>query len=79
MQSVRLPAWLAMKENQTNIKPESSASPEGKEAVSREPPYPPTGYSWYVVGVLMVFYILSFVDRQIIALLVEPKHRGLGR
>ncbi len=43
-----------------------------------EPPYPPENYSWYVVGVLMVFYILSFVDRQIIALLVEPMKADLG-
>ncbi len=43
-----------------------------------EPPYPPEGYAWYVVGVLMIFYILSFVDRQIIALLVEPMKADLG-
>ncbi len=44
----------------------------------QEPPYPPIGYSWYVVGVLMIFYIFSFVDRQIIALLVEPMKADLG-
>ncbi len=42
-----------------------------------EPPYPPEGYAWYVVGILMIFYILSFVDRQIIALLVEPMKADL--
>lgn len=32
-------------------------------------------YSWYVVGVLMLCYALSFIDRQILSLLVEPiKH-----
>ena len=41
-------------------------------------PYPPEGYSWYVVGILMLFYALSFVDRQIIALLVEPMKADLG-
>ena len=40
--------------------------------------YPPEGYSWYVVVVLMLFYTLSFVDRQIIALLVEPMKADLG-
>lgn len=43
-----------------------------------EPPYPAPRYAWYVVGVLMTFYILSFVDRQIIGLLVEPMKTDLG-
>ncbi|MDX2222869.1 MAG: MFS transporter [Rhodospirillaceae bacterium] len=43
-----------------------------------EPPYPPTGYSWYVVGVLTVTYIVSFLDRQIMALMVQPIKRDLG-
>lgn len=29
-------------------------------------------YSWYVVGVLTVAYLISFLDRQILALMVEP-------
>ena len=29
-------------------------------------------YAWYLVGVLCVAYTLSFVDRMILALLVEP-------
>lgn len=29
-------------------------------------------YPWYVVGALMLAYIVSFVDRQIMALLIEP-------
>ncbi len=29
-------------------------------------------YPWYVTGVLMVAYILSFLDRQILYLMVEP-------
>ena len=35
------------------------------------------GYSWYVVFVLMIAAILSFVDRQILSLLVEPIKRDL--
>ena len=34
--------------------------------------YPNQIYAWYVVGVLTIAYIFSFVDRQIINLLVEP-------
>jgi MFS family permease len=35
-------------------------------------------YAWYVVGVLMLAYVSSFVDRQILSLLVEPIKRDLG-
>ena len=34
------------------------------------PPYPHPAYAWYVVVVLLLAYILAFVDREIIALLV---------
>ncbi len=47
-------------------------------AVTVEGPYPKPGYAWYVVGVLMVAYIFSFIDRQILALLVQPIRRDLG-
>ena len=30
------------------------------------------GYAWYVVVLCMIAYIFSFVDRQILALLIEP-------
>ncbi|PBJ02614.1 MFS transporter [Pseudomonas sp. ACN5] len=29
-------------------------------------------YEWYVVGLCMIAYIFSFVDRQILALMIEP-------
>lgn len=35
------------------------------------------GYPWYVVGVLTLCYMLSFVDRQILSLLVGPIKRDL--
>ena len=35
-------------------------------------------YGWYVVAVLLVAYTLSFVDRTILTLLVEPIKRDLG-
>src|SRR5579884_2376448 len=34
-------------------------------------------YAWYVVGVLTLCYMLSFVDRQILSLLVAPIKRDL--
>jgi MFS family permease len=39
--------------------------------------YPAPGYAWYVVGVLTLAYVFSFIDRQIISLLVEPIRRDL--
>jgi MFS family permease len=35
-------------------------------------------YAWYVVGVLTLAYVSSFIDRQILALLVAPIRRDLG-
>lgn len=34
--------------------------------------YPSTSRAWYVVALLTLAYIVSFVDRQIMALLIEP-------
>ena len=42
------------------------------------PPYPRTAYSWYVVVILTLAYTVSFIDRQIMALMVEPIRRDLG-
>jgi MFS family permease len=35
-------------------------------------------YAWFVVAILMVAYVFSFVDRQILNLLVAPIRRDLG-
>ena len=43
-----------------------------------EKAYPPVRYSWYVVGVLTLVYVFSFIDRQIMSLLVRPLRRDLG-
>jgi MFS family permease len=40
--------------------------------------YPSPAYAWYVVGVLTLAYVLSFIDRQILNLLVGPIQRDLG-
>ncbi len=34
--------------------------------------YPKPAYAWYVVVLMMSFYVLSFMDRQIIAVLLDP-------
>jgi MFS family permease len=43
-----------------------------------ELPYPKPTYAWYVVVILFLAYTSSFIDRQIMALLVEPIKRDLG-
>jgi MFS family permease len=42
----------------------------GEEAAS--------AYSWYVLGVLVVVYILNFIDRQILSILAVDIKRNLG-
>jgi MFS family permease len=37
-----------------------------------------TRYSWYVVSVLTAIYTVSFIDRQILALLIGPIRKDLG-
>ena len=52
------------------------SSPPASSA--EETQYPGIGYAWYVVGVLTFVYIFSFIDRQILNLLVRPIRRDLG-
>jgi MFS family permease len=40
--------------------------------------YPAPAYAWYVVVILTIAYMFSFIDRQILALLVEPIRADLG-
>lgn len=53
---------------------------ETDPATDRETEEAPSGlkYAWYVVIVLMVCYTLSFIDRQILSLLVGPIKHDLG-
>ncbi len=49
-------------------------SPEGDasgDAGPKEPPYPPEWKSWLTVSILVGIYLNSFLDRQIMGLLVE--------
>src|SRR5882724_12228240 len=42
------------------------------------PPRTSLAYAWLVVAILMLAYVFSFVDRQILSLLVGPIRRDLG-
>lgn len=42
------------------------------------PPWPRPVYSWYVVGILLLAYTLSFIDRMILSLLVAPIRAALN-
>jgi MFS family permease len=55
-------------------------SKEASVAVEQagEEQYPSRGYAWYVVAVLTFVYVFSFIDRQILNLLVRPIRRDLG-
>ncbi|MBU7580473.1 MAG: MFS transporter [Porphyrobacter sp.] len=48
----------------------TTAAPDRSEA-------PASAYSWYVLGVLVVVYILNFIDRQILAILAVDIKRDL--
>ena len=58
--------------------PEPSDSPASAESNSASIPYPSERYAWYVVIILMIVYVFSFVDRQILSLLVDPIKADLG-
>ena len=47
-------------------------------APTSDPPWPGSIYAWYVAGVLYVGSIVSFLDRQIIALMVDDIKLDLG-
>lgn len=40
--------------------------------------YPTSGRAWFTVSILLVAYVLSFIDRQVLNLLVEPIRRDLA-
>jgi MFS family permease len=47
-------------------------------AAARPGTFPRAGIAWYAVGVLMILYVCSFADRQILSLLVAPIKRDFG-
>jgi MFS family permease len=57
---------------------EKSTEAAASAPAVEEEPYPSSGYAWYVVGVLTFVYMFSFIDRQILNLLVRPIRQDLG-
>lgn len=57
---------------------ETAAPAAGPAPAIAEPPYPKAAYAWFVVGILTLVYVFSFIDRQILSLLVRPIRRDLG-
>ena len=55
----------------------SGASINDGEPTAAAPPQA-SGYSWYVLGVLVVVYILNFIDRQILSILAVDIKADLG-
>ena len=49
----------------------------GLAAEQRATPYPSAGRAWGLVGFLYLAYMLSFIDRQIVAYLVAPIRQAL--
>lgn len=49
----------------------------GEPVAVEAPDFPRPAYGWYVVGVLLLAYTLSFVDRMILSLLVAPIRAAL--
>jgi len=47
-------------------------------AVDDQSPWPTSSQAWYAVAILVAAYIFSFIDRIIIALLVEPIKQDLA-
>ena len=45
-----------------------------------EKPVPPVGgpYAWYVLALLVLVYVMNFIDRQILSILAEDIKRDLG-
>lgn len=43
-----------------------------------EAPYPRPLYAWFVVGVLIIAALIAFIDRQVVAIVVEPMKADLG-
>lgn len=53
-------------------------APAPGAAATRAPDWPSPGRAWWHVIVLTIAYVVSFVDRTIISLLVEPIRADLG-
>jgi len=62
-----------------NVMKKTEEIPESQSArTEMDLPYPAARYAWYVVGVLTLVFVFSFIDRQILNLLVGPIRRDLA-
>ena len=52
--------------------PESVASPAAPRSAAGP------GFAWFVVAILMLAYVVSFMDRQVLSVLVSPVRKDLG-
>ena len=52
----------------------NAASPEK----NHPPNYPKPAYAWFVLALLVVGSLVAFVDRQVVAIVVEPMKADLG-
>lgn len=50
----------------------------GAVSATDEQPWPSAAKGWYAISVLLLAFVFSFIDRSIIALLVEPIKQDLG-
>ena len=49
-----------------------------QEITEKENPYKKKSYAWYMVGLMTIAYMFSFIDRYILGLLIEPIKADLG-
>lgn len=57
---------------------EPLVAPSRAATTTVEPAYPRPTYAWYVVGVLTLAYMFSFLDRQILSFMIKPIKRDFG-
>src|SRR5262247_1515637 len=56
----------------TSTLPDERVQPSSTVSVHEPPPAVGGPYAYYVLGVLFVVYIFNFIDRQILAILLQP-------
>ncbi len=57
---------------------DAPTDPASSPPAQNEEPYPSEGYAWYVVAILTLVYVFSFVDRQILSMMVSDLKTGLN-
>jgi MFS family permease len=57
---------------------ETTDAPEGADTQAAPEEHRATRYSWYVLTILVIVYVLNFVDRNILSILAEDIKADLG-